>query len=307
MCCSSSWSNHIQQLFMHTHHLFMMLSPRPALFIAIVSVSFSSILIRLSEAPSLVIASYRLGLASLFMVAAACSQKKLSQLREMTSRETVALILSGFFLYIHFATWITSLSYTTVATSVIIVDSSPLFVGVLSYVFLRETLSLKAVLGIFLSVFGAVLIGLSNPVEENIIGIVLALVGAVGLACYLVIGRNLRKKLDTFSYVSGVYFISFVFLFVTTIAFRTPLTGYSGKQYFIFVLLALIPSGLGHTLYNYCLKYLKAAIVSVAILGEPVGATLLAVLFFAEVPTLLIAIGGVLVIGGIYLTVRSRE
>lgn len=283
-----------------------MLSPRSALFIAIVSVSSSSILIRLSEAPPLAIASYRLGLASLFMIAVAYMKKELSQLKKMTKKEAIALTLSGFFLYIHFATWITSLFYTTVATSVIIVDSSPLFVAVLSFVFLKETLSLQAVLGIFLSVFGAFLIGLSNPVEENVVGICLALVGAIGLACYLVIGRNLRRKLDTFSYVSGVYFVSFVFLVVTTAAFRIPLTGYSGKQYLIFVLLALVPSGLGHTLYNYCLKYLKAAVVSVAILGEPLGATLLAVLFFTEVPTVLITIGGVLVIGGIYLAIRSR-
>lgn len=290
---------------MDSMYFFIMLSPRLALFVAIVSVSSSSILIRLSEAPSLVIASYRLGLASLFMVLVACSKHELPQLLELTKKDALALGLSGFFLYIHFATWITSLFYTTVATSVIIVDSSPLFVAVLSYLFLKETLSVRAVSGIFLSVFGAVLIGLSNPVEENLVGIFLAFVGALGLAAYLVIGRNLRKKLDTFSYVSGVYSVSFVFLLVTALAFCVPLSGYSPTQYLIFVLLALVPSGLGHTLYNYCLKYLKAAVVSVAILGEPVGATLLAILFFREVPTVLIVAGGILVIGGIYLVVKT--
>jgi len=192
----------------------IMLSPRLALITAITAVSFSSILIRMSEAPSLVIASYRLGLASLFMVIAAYAQHQLPQLLEMTKKDTIALILSGFFLYVHFATWITSLFYTTVATSVIIVDSSPLFVAVLSYIFLRETLRFKAVAGIVLSIAGGVLIGLSNPVEENLLGIFLAFLGAIGLAVYLVIGRDLRKKLDTFSYVSGVYSVSFVFLLV---------------------------------------------------------------------------------------------
>lgn len=283
-----------------------MASPRIALIVAVTAVSFSSILIRLSEAPSLVIASYRLGLASLLMITAACIKNELSQLQKMTKKEGAALILSGFFLYIHFATWITSLFYTTVATSVIIVDSSPLFVAVLSYVFLKETLTLKAIAGIVLSVFGAILIGLSNPVEENVIGIFLAFLGAVGLAVYLVIGRDLRKKLDTFSYVSGAYSVSFVFLLITAVAFHQPLSGYSTKQYFIFFLLALVPSCLGHTLYNYCLKYLKAAVVSVAILGEPVGASLLAILFFREMPTLLIVAGGILVIGGIYMVVKAR-
>ena len=281
-----------------------MLSPRPALIIAITAVSFSSILIRLSEAPSLVIASYRLGLASLFMIVMAYAKNELSQLVKLTEKDILALILSGFFLYVHFATWITSLFYTTVATSVIIVDSSPLFVAVLSYVFLKETLTMKAGAGIFLSVVGAIFIGLSNPIEENMIGIFLAFLGAIGLAVYLVIGRGLRAKLDTFSYVSGVYSVSFFFLVVTTYAFHQPLLGYSLRQYYIFFLLALVPTCFGHTLYNYCLKYLKAAVVSVTILGEPVGATILAVIFFGEVPTLLVVTGGILVIGGIYVVVR---
>lgn len=284
----------------------IMLSPRVALITAISAVSFSSILIRMSDAPSLVIASYRLGLASLFMIIAAYATHQLPQLLEMTRKEAAALVLSGFFLYIHFATWITSLFYTTVATSVIVVDSSPLFVVVLSYIFLKETLTFKAIVGILLSIVGGVLIGLSNPVEENLLGIFLAFLGAVGLAVYLVIGRDLRKKLDTFSYVSGVYSVSFVFLVVTALLFRQPLSGYSSRQYFIFFLLALFPSCLGHTLYNYCLKYLKAAVVSVAILGEPVGATLLAVVFFGEIPTYLVVIGGILVIGGIYLAVKQN-
>ena len=282
-----------------------MLSPRIALITAIAAVSSASILIRLSEAPSLIIATYRLGLASLFMFIIAYAKHELPQLRTITRKDTIYLILSGYFLYIHFATWITSLFYTTIATSVIIVDSSPLFVAVLSYVFLKETLRLRAVFGIFLSIVGATLIGVSNPVEENMVGIFLALLGAVGLAVYLVIGRNLRVKLDTFSYVSCVYSVSFVFLFVTSVALDQSFLGYSPRQYFIFFLLALFPSCLGHTLYNYCLKYLKAAVVSVAILGEPVGASVLAVLIFNEVPTVLILAGGILVIGGIYLVTRK--
>lgn len=282
-----------------------MLSPRLALITAICAVSSASILIRMSEAPPLVIATYRLGVASMCMVALAVSRGQIHQLRRLGKREVIALVLSGFFLYVHFATWITSLFYTTVATSVIIVDSSPLFVAGLSYVFLKETLSKRVIIGIVISIVGAVLIGLNNPVSQNMLGILLALVGAVGLAGYLVIGRDLRKSLDTFSYVSGVYLVSFGFLFITSLGLGDSLTGYSVKQYVIFALLGVVSSGLGHTLYNYCLKYLKAGIVSVAILGEPVGATLLAVIFLGEVPTLLIVAGGVLVIAGIYLVIRK--
>lgn len=295
----------LSESFYRPSVLCVMLSPRLALVTAICAVSFSSILIRLTEAPPLVIATYRLGLASVFMISIALAKHELYQLSTLTRKDTAALLLSGFFLYIHFATWITSLFYTTIATSVIIVDSSPLFVVVLSYIFLKETLSAKAITGIVLSVFGGILIGLSNPVEQNVIGILLALVGAIGLAVYLVIGRDLRKKMDTFSYVSGVYFVSFVFLFITTLLIRQPLTGYSKEQFILFFLLAVISSGMGHTLYNYCLKYLKAAVVSVAILGEPLGATVLAILFFKEIPTFFLVTGGMLVIGGIYLVIKK--
>lgn len=239
------------------------------------------------------------------MIMTAYFTHEIPQLFEVTRKEAAALVLSGFFLYVHFATWITSLFYTTVATSVIIVDSSPLFVALISYVFLKETLKLRAVSGIFLSVIGAFFIGTSNPVEKNFIGIFLAFLGALGLAGYLVVGRSLRKKLDTFSYVSGAYSVSFVFLFFTALILNQPFSGYTQEQYVIFFLLALVPSCLGHTLYNYCLRYLKAAVVSVSILGEPVGATLLAVLFFSEIPIPLIITGGVLVMGGIYLVVTN--
>lgn len=284
-----------------------MLSPRVALAIAIASVSSSSILIRLSAAPPLIIASYRLGLASLIMIAAAYTTKELHQLSAMTKRETIALFLSGFFLYIHFYAWITSLFYTTVATSVIIVDSSPIFVAILSYVTLKERLTSRSLTGIVLSIGGAVLIGLNSPVKENVTGIVLAFLGALGLAGYLVMGRTLRKKLDTFSYVSGAYSISFLLFFFTSLLLHQPFTGYARPQYIMFVLLALFPSCLGHTLYNYCLRYMKAATVSVAILGEPVGATLLAVLVFTEIPTPLILTGGILVMAGIYMVVTEYE
>lgn len=282
-----------------------MLSPRGTIIIAILSVSTSSIFIRWSEAPPLVLASYRLGIASLFMILAAWYTGQLPQLWNMNKRESLSMVLSGFFLFLHFATWITSLSYTTVATSVIIVNTSPILVALLSYLFLQETLSLKTCVGIVLSVVGAFLIGLSNPVEENVTGIFLAFIGAIGLAVYLVLGRNLRRNLDTFAYVSGVYSVSFIFLLLSSLAFRQSFSGYPAREYILFFLLALIPSSIGHTLYNYCLKYLKAAVVSVSLLGEPICATIMAILFFREIPTLYVIGGGILVIGGIYLAIKK--
>ena len=282
-----------------------MLSPRGLIVIAIISVSTSSILIRWSQAPSLILATYRLGMASLFMIVAAWYTGQLSQLQKLSRKDYLSMVASGFFLFLHFATWITSLSYTTVATSVIIVNTSPVLVALLSYVFLKETLTPKLMVGIVLSMVGAFLIGISDPVEENLVGILLAFIGAIGLAVYLVIGRNLRRILDTFSYVSGVYSVSFIFLCISSLLFQQSFSGYPPREYIIFFLLALIPSSLGHTLYNYCLKYLKAAVVSVSLLGEPLCATIMAMIFFREIPTLYVVGGGVLVVMGIYITIKK--
>jgi len=139
--------------------------------------------------------------------------------------------------------------------------------------------------------------------DTNIFGDSLAFIGAITVAVYLIIGRGLRNKLDTFPYAASVYGASFIFLLVITLILNESLTGYSWTDYELMFLLAIGPSCIGHTSYNYCLKYLKASTVSISILGEPLGATLLGILIFNEMPNALMILGGTMIIIGTYVAV----
>jgi len=277
-------------------------NPRIILIIGVAAVSIASIIIKLINAPPLVIATYRLGIASSIMFLL-CG-KNLNQLKRLNIKEQLALIIAGLFLCLHFASWITSLRFTTIASSVIIVDSSPLFVLLFSRLFLHEKVSRIELFGIALSMFGAIIIVSSHlQIETNILGDSLALIGAITLAAYLIIGRGLRSRADTFPYATSVYGVSFIFLLIITLIFNEPLTGYHWTDYGLMFLLAIGPSCIGHTSYNYCLKYLKASTVSISILGEPLGATLLGILIFNEMPNAFMILGGTMILIGTYIAV----
>ena len=276
--------------------------PRIVLLIGVAVVSIASSLIKLINAPPLVIATYRLGIASSIMFVG--SGRNLNQLKRLNIRERLTLTTAGLFLCLHFACWITSLRFTTIASSVIIVDSSPIFVLLFSSLLLKERASKNERYGIILSIFGAMIIVSSHlQIGTNIFGDLLALMGAMTVAMYLIIGRGLRSKLDTFPYTTGVYGISFIFLLIITLIFNEPLTGYHWTDYRLMFLLAIGPSCIGHTAYNYCLKYLKASTVSISILGEPLGATILGVLIFNEAPNALMILGGTMIVIGTYVAI----
>ncbi len=139
--------------------------------------------------------------------------------------------------------------------------------------------------------------------STNIFGDLLALSGAITVAVYLIIGRDLRSTLDTFLYTTGVYEASFIFLLFITLVFNESLIGYRWIDYGLMFLLAIGPSCIGHTSYNYCLKYLKASTVSISVLGEPLGATLLGILIFNETPNTLMILGGTMIVVGTYVAV----
>ncbi|MFQ5892600.1 MAG: DMT family transporter [Candidatus Methanofastidiosia archaeon] len=284
-----------------------MINPKYVLFLGILAVSFASILIRLSDAPPLVIATFRLGLAGFLMLGFTVFKGEVRELK-VKRKDFAALILAGFFLAIHFSSWITSLSYTSIASSVLITDSSPIFVVALSYLLLRERISRVAIFGILISILGGGFIALSDSnLSGNLYGDFLALVGALSLAFYIVVARNLRGRMNLLPFVSMVYLLTFVFLLTFSLLMREKLSGYPFREYLLFFLLALGPSCIGHTSYNYCLKYLKAAVVSVSILGEPVGATLLAIIIFYEIPTSMVVLGGIFVVFGILLVVKEAK
>ncbi|MGB9630579.1 MAG: DMT family transporter [Candidatus Methanodesulfokora sp.] len=283
----------------------MKVDPRAALIVGISAVSTASILIRLSSSPPLVIAGYRMLFSSMIM--GLLGANGIDDLRRINGKEILLLLISGASLGAHFGTWTASLFYTSIAASTVIVDSSPIFVVMISWIFLREKINMREAFGIAISILGAIIIALGHAeLKMNLYGDFLALLGAIFLAIYLVIGRSLRRKLGLAPYTFSVYGVAAAVLLSSAFISGNSLA-VSPKELLIFVLLALGPSCLGHNSYNYALKYMKASVVSASILGEPVGASLLGALLLGEVPSMSTIIGGGVVIIGVYLTVFGRN
>ena len=294
-----------------------------ALLVAILCVSTASIFIRYAqrEAPSLVVAALRLAFASLMLCPVAAARYR-SELRSLGRRDLLLGVASGLFLGLHFATWITSLEYTSVASSVVLVSTGPLWVALLSPLFLNERLPRAAFAGLGLALAGGALIALSGSCTwegrfscgslaqvlagQDLQGDLLALAGAWAVTGYLMIGRSLRARIHLVPYVFLVYSVAALSLLLALWVFRLPVLGFSPMTYVWLLLLALLPQLIGHSTYNWALGFLPAAIVAVATLGEPIGSAILAYFLLDERPTPGVLIGGVLILAGIYITVRRR-
>ena len=274
--------------------------------IGITAISTASIFIKLCDAPALTIAAYRVGVASLVLIPFVAHR---GTWRKWEWNHLRGCILSGFFLSLHFAFWIASLKYTSVASSVVLVTTHPIFVGVGARLFLQERLSFNLILGIVLSVLGGGLIGYGDMAlsKQALYGDGLALLGAVAASGYLMMGRAIRKEQDLLSYVFPVYSTAGLVLVILSLLFRKPFFGYSSTTYLLFFLLALIPQLIGHTTFNWALKYFPASMVAIAILGEPVGSTALAYFFLNEPLTPLKALGGILIFIGVVAALTWRH
>lgn len=279
------------------------------IFVGIIAASFAAIFIRLAdEAPALIIAMYRLVLASLIMTPYAV-QRVRSQRKAYTKATLRWNIISGICLALHFAAWIASLKYTSVARSVILVSLNPIFVAILGWIFLRERLSPSIVAGILLSIAGIIIMstGKHLPIEAGATGDVLAIAGGFFAAIYFLIGRHLRQTITATVYSYVTYGLAAVVLILITLAAGLPWTGYSLTTYGMFLLLALVPQIIGHTSFNYALRYVPAVIVAIAILGEPIVASALARMLLDEPIYTQTVYGGVFVLLGIFLTVYKQE
>jgi drug/metabolite transporter (DMT)-like permease len=273
---------------------------------AITVISFAAILIKLISAPAVVIAFFRLGLATLLL--APFAWRRRAELRQFSKYDLALSLLSGLFLALHFLAWISSLKYTSVASSVVLVTTNPIFVGLGTRFILRERLGTSLLWGIAVSVAGGLLIGYNDLRfgREELLGDLLALAGAVMASAYFLVGRHVRQRVGLFNYIFVVYGLAAVLLSIFVLATRQPLFGYPPKAYLFLFLLALGPQILGHSSLNWVLKYTSAATVAVATLGEPVGSTVLAYLILGEGLTLLKVLGGMLILAGIYLAARAE-
>jgi len=284
------------------------IKPYLGLATGIVAVSFASIFIRLAEAPSLVIAACRLTIASLILAPAVLIRAK-EELRTLTRGDLQLALLSGLFLGLHFATWISSLEYTSVASSVVFVSTSPIFVGLASHSLLKQRVSPQMFLGIAVSMLGGMIIGYGDLGlgARELFGDLLAIAGAVMVSGYFLVGRRLRRQLSLLSYIFLVYATAAGFLVALCLLTGHPFSGYSRQTYLMFFLLAVVPQIIGHSSFNWALAYLPATFVGVSTLGEPVGSTILAYFILSEIPTLAKIGGGVLILAGIYVSSRAES
>jgi drug/metabolite transporter (DMT)-like permease len=296
-----------------------------ALLTAIIAVSTASIFIRFVQAngvPSIVIAALRLSFATI-LLAPLVLTKYWDEIKRVTRTEILLGALAGFFLALHFATWISSLEYTSVASSAVFVSTGPLWVALLSPFLLNEKLGRTAILGLTLALAGGTVIGLSDACAwddgiscpeimgflqgRSMWGNFLALLGAWAVTGYLIIGRKIRTSMSLIPYIFLVYGLAatilIVFMFITG---NSPL-GYTPKSYVWIFLLAVIPQLIGHSMFNWALKHVPATYVAVSTLGEPLGSAILAIFILNEFPSNTVLLGGVLILTGIILTSNPQN
>ncbi len=279
---------------------------RLGLAFGVVCVSTAAVLIRLANAPPLVTAAFRLCLAAIILAPIALTRSHKEIIR-LSLTKLALIIVSGVLLAAHFGLWITSLSYTSVASSVVLVTSSPVIVAVISYWLFKERLSTLSIAGICICFIGAGVIGYVNwdTGALSLLGALLSLMGAIAVSGYMIIGRIVRQDTGLLSYIFLTYGTAGLILLVTALALRLPFTGYGPTTYIMLVLLAIVPQLLGHSALNWSLRYLSASEITIAILGEPVIATLMAYLILSEAPKITEIIGGIIILGGIYLALRK--
>jgi drug/metabolite transporter (DMT)-like permease len=281
------------------------------LAIGVAAVSTSAVLIRAADdrgVSSLAIAFYRCGLASAVLVPIALTRHR-AALAALSRRRRWLLVASGAALALHFVTWISSLSYTSVAASTVLVQTMPVWVALAGPV-TGERTSRRGWIGIGIAIAGSAVIataGGGTGGSNQVLGDLLATAGAIFAAVYVLIGRQVRPHLSLVPYSASVYLVAAAGLAAAMALTGTPFAGYSAQVWALFLAMTVGPQFLGHTVINHLLGELKASIVSVALLAEAVGATVLAYLVFGERPGIQVVVGGAIVLGGVAVTVLAES
>ncbi len=282
---------------------------RPAVFpfvllVGAISISFASIFIKLcGEVPSLVIATFRTGVVSIFLFPFFVVKGK-----KFPKKFLLLSLLSGLGLAFHFGFWISSLKYTTVASSLFVLSVYPFLVGAASHFILKEKLTASFTIGSLITLAGVgIIFSLGFSSFSLTLGNLLSFLGAVSLVVYFIPGRVARKKIAIIPFLFVVYSTATVFLLGASFAFGSRFTGYSTKSYLYLILLAVVSQGLGHSSFNWALRYIKAALVSITTLAEPIGASILAWLIFKESLSPTKILGVSLVIFGILVAWRKEK
>lgn len=280
------------------------ISPYIPIVIGVISIALSAIFVKLATAEAGVIAFYRM-LFSVLLMLPLFLLKYRKEVFVLTKRDWIFTALAGVLLAFHFIFWFESLNYTSIASSTVLVTLQPIFAFVGTYFFFKEKLSIKAILSAILAIIGSFIIswGDFKISGSALYGDMLALIGCALITAYLLLGQDIRKRLSLITYTFIVYSISTVTLFFYVLMRGESLVPHSTADWFWFLMLALIPNLLGHTLLNWSLKWVSTNVISVAILFEPVGASILAYYIFQERLSFSQITGGIIVVIGILLFV----
>ena len=278
------------------------INPYIPIIIGIISVSLSAIFVKLSSADSGIIAFYRM-LFTVLLMSPIFFYKYLHELKLLTRKQWLFSTIAGIFLAFHFILWFESLNYTSVASSTVLVTLQPIFAFVGTYIFFKEKVSIKGIIGALIAIGGSVLIawGDFKISGQALYGDILALVACALVTAYFLFGQEVRKHLSLMTYTMVVYSISTIVLFIYCVIKEESFGPYASNEWIIFLLLAIIPNLLGHNMFNWAIKYVSANVISVSILFEPIGAAILAFFIFNENLTHFQLIGGGIVIVGIML------
>lgn len=290
------------------------------ILLAVVATSSAAILIRYAldaDMPPLLIAAARLAIAAVALTPLAL-RRHLHQVTNLSRRESSLIILSGLCLAIHFTAWVSSLQFTTVLVSVVIVSTGPIWVAILEVLFLHIRLSRLVVAGLIIALAGGVIIGIpinggaelaargADDLSATATGALLAWIGALSVSVYMLIGRVLRTRLPVIPYVWLVYGVAAIGACSIILLTSTRVTGYAAEGYVVLLAMGLVPQLLGHSSLNYLLEYFPAALVSMFSQLEPLGSALLALVLFRELPPEQQIAGSVIIVIGVLVASRGE-
>lgn len=289
-------------------------SPGLVLGFALLGISFAGPLVRLSTADPLAIAVWRLGFSLIVVAGFLAGSGEWRQWRALSGRDAAFAAAAGVALALHFWAWNASIHLTTIAASVTLVNLQPAVIVAISAVFLRESPTRNQLIGIVVAIVGAIVIALPDLLSSGAgasghatLGNLLATSAAVTAAVYYTVGRHLRASYGVWAYVGLAYSACFLTLLVFAAVSGVPLTPQPPREIGIFIALALGPMLLGHTGMNWALKFLPAYVVNLTVLGEPIGATLLGAILpgIHQIPSAITLVGGAIVLAGVWIAVRG--
>lgn len=283
------------------------INPLIIVFIGALGVSVSPILVKLSNSQALTISFYRL-LITVLILSPYILTKNINEIKLLSKKQITRIAISGFFLGLHFSAWVLSLKYTSVASSTVLVNTSPIILVLMTYFVLKEKTTAKQVIAILFAFMGSIILAFGDFFggSNAFVGDLYAVLGAVFVSFYLLIGNRVRQNVSMSSYTYLTYTFAMFTILIMNIFVKNSFVVTDVNEYVLFACMAIFPTLLGHSLFNFSLKYVNPTLISMAILTEPIIASVIAIFVFSEIPTLTQLVGSVIILSSIYSYIRNK-